>query len=54
MGNIYEPLAVVVFLRLGFITTGAVGDMGLFYHHPLHGTDSRFYTGPVWRFLWVL
>ncbi len=28
--NIYESLAVVAFLRLGFVTAGAVGDMGLF------------------------
>lgn len=29
MGNIYESLALVVLLRLGFITAGAVQDMGL-------------------------
>ncbi len=30
-GNIYESLAVVVFLQLGFLTAGAMGDMGFFF-----------------------
>lgn len=54
MGDIYESLAVVVFLWPAFITAGAAGYMGLFYHRPLHGTDRRFCAGPVQCFLWVL
>lgn len=40
--NIYESQPAVVFLWLGLITAGAVGNMGFsFYHHSLHGTDKQ-------------
>lgn len=34
MGDIYESLAVVVFLWPAFITAGAAGYMGLFFLSP--------------------
>lgn len=47
MGDIYESLAVVVFLWPAFITAGAAGYMGLFFFITAHYMEQTGVSVPA-------